>query len=130
VGQLLKDESMEKTVMLFSTEFAPAGEAAVDGRKRISIGRAIDTLKNIGVIGDETAVRFAIYTNQAGQILLSPEISVPLYQAWEYQGENIELTPELMALNFMTPTVDLSIAELDQQPDTREVGHKKTISNR
>jgi hypothetical protein len=73
---------VEKTPLLFSVDFSPVGEAAVDARKRISIGKAIDALKNIGIIASESTLRFAIYTNEAGQILLSPEISVPLHQNW------------------------------------------------
>ena len=42
-------------------------------------------------------IRFAIYCNRAGQILLSPETTIPLYEAWLYKNK-IALTRVLRGI--------------------------------
>jgi len=67
-----------------SDRFELIGEAGLDDRKRVSLTKAIDKVKEI--LGSGEGVRFSIYTNEAGQILLSPEISVPAHEAWLYRN--------------------------------------------
>lgn len=59
--------------------FQRVGEVALDERKRISLAKVIDRAKKI--VGDRE-VRFGIYVNEAGQFLLSPEVSVPAHEIW------------------------------------------------
>jgi hypothetical protein len=66
--------------------FRRIGEATLDERKRISLTKAIDSLKR--TLGDKLApdVRFGIYVNDVGQVLLSPEVSVPIHELWLYRN--------------------------------------------
>jgi hypothetical protein len=66
--------------------FRRIGEATLDERKRISLTKAIDSLKR--ALGDklDPDVRFGIYVNDVGQVLLSPEVSVPMHELWLYQN--------------------------------------------
>ena len=34
----------------------------------------------------DSAIRFGIYVNDAGQVLLSPEVSVPMHELWLYRN--------------------------------------------
>ena len=77
-------ESKQSSVLL-SERFERLGEAGVDERKRLSLSKAFDWLSRLlGKQAEE--LRFAIYANEAGQILLSPEISVPLHEAWLFKN--------------------------------------------
>ena len=66
--------------------FRRIGEATLDERKRISLTKAIDSLKR--ALGDQLDpdVRFGIYVNDVGQVLLSPEVSVPMHELWLYRN--------------------------------------------
>ena len=66
--------------------FKRIGEATLDERKRISLTKAIDSLKR--TLGDklDPDVRFGIYVNDVGQVLLSPEVSVPIHELWLYRN--------------------------------------------
>jgi hypothetical protein len=66
--------------------FRRIGEATLDERKRISLTKAIDSLKR--TLGDQLDpdVRFGIYVNDVGQVLLSPEVSVPMHELWLYRN--------------------------------------------
>ena len=66
--------------------FRRIGEATLDERKRISLTKAIDSLKK--TLGDQLDpdVRFGIYVNDVGQVLLSPEVSVPMHELWLYRN--------------------------------------------
>jgi hypothetical protein len=66
--------------------FRRIGEATLDERKRISLTKAIDSLKK--TLGDQLDpdVRFGIYVNGVGQVLLSPEVSVPMHELWLYRN--------------------------------------------
>ena len=78
------------TATILNKSFKRVGDAALDERKRISLTRALESLKEI--LGNENeldaAVRFGIYVNDAGQLLLTPEVSVPMHEAWLYQRKN------------------------------------------
>lgn len=65
--------------------FEPFGESALDERKRITLTKAVDALRDR--FKEEPAkIRFAIYLNKAGQILLSPEVAIPLHEAWLFKN--------------------------------------------
>ncbi|MGB8682382.1 MAG: hypothetical protein WCD12_05815 [Candidatus Binatus sp.] len=75
-----------KTASKLKENFKRVGEATLDERKRISLTKAIDSLRSI--LGDQIDpdVRFGIYVNDVGQVLLSPEVSVPMHELWLYRN--------------------------------------------
>jgi hypothetical protein len=75
-----------KTATKSKENFRRIGDATLDDRKRISLTKAIEFLKR--TLGDklDAEVRFGIYVNAAGQVLLSPEVSVPVHEAWLYRN--------------------------------------------
>jgi hypothetical protein len=75
-----------KAATILNRRFRRVGDAALDDRKRISLTKPLEFLKER--LGDqlEAEVRFGIYVNDAGQVLLSPEVSVPMHEAWLYQN--------------------------------------------
>ena len=77
-------------VPILSDKFERVGETGFDERKRVSLSKVADRLNEIlrRVSGSEKSseLRFIIYTNDVGQILLSPEIGVPLHEAWLYKN--------------------------------------------
>ena len=79
---------MRKGTVLLDESFKRIGEVAVDERKRVSLTKALDSLKEI--LGNESeldeAIRFGVYVNDAGQVLLSPEVSVPMHELWLYKN--------------------------------------------
>jgi len=81
---------MPRSSAILSEKFERVGETGFDERKRVSLSKVVDRLNHIlrGVSGEDKAreLRFIIYTNDVGQILLSPEIGVPLHEAWLYEN--------------------------------------------
>ena len=75
---------------ILSDKFERVGETGFDERKRVSLSKVADRLSEIlrRVSGNEKSseLRFIIYTNDVGQILLSPEVGVPLHEAWLYKN--------------------------------------------
>ncbi|MGH7778222.1 MAG: hypothetical protein ACREQR_00130 [Candidatus Binataceae bacterium] len=67
---------------LIDREFQSAGHGAVDERGRISLTKALAPGRRRLAGREKDSLRFAIYINSAGQILLSPELSIPLHEAW------------------------------------------------
>lgn len=66
--------------------FKPVGKATLDNKKRIALTKAIEALRD--VFGDDLEnLRFEISYNKAGQILLSPEVTVPLHEVWLYKNK-------------------------------------------
>lgn len=53
-------------------------ETDLDGKKRITLGSAIP--------GPAAGVRYRVFKNDLGQILLDPVKSVPAYEAWVYEN--------------------------------------------
>ncbi len=76
------------TATILNVSFRRIGDATLDERKRISLTRALESLKEI--LGNEieldAAVRFGIYVNDLGQVLLTPEVSVPMHELWLYRN--------------------------------------------
>jgi hypothetical protein len=75
---------MGKKDIILSEHFQAVGEVGPDERKRISLAKALEALK--GLFGECEGLRFAVYFNEAGQILLSPKVSVPAHELWLYRN--------------------------------------------
>jgi hypothetical protein len=77
---------MERTAIILNESFKRIGEVSLDERKRVSLSKALESVKD--VLGDaiDESIRLAVYINQAGQLLLSPEISVPVHELWLYRN--------------------------------------------
>jgi hypothetical protein len=75
-----------RTVAKSKEKFRRIGDATLDERKRISLTKAIGVLKK--ALGDklDADVRFGIYVSDTGQVLLSPEVSIPMHEAWLYRN--------------------------------------------
>jgi hypothetical protein len=75
---------------ILSDKFERMGETGFDERKRVSLskvaGRLNEILRRVSGTEESSELRFVIYTNDVGQILLSPEIGVPLHEAWLYKN--------------------------------------------
>jgi hypothetical protein len=69
---------------ILSDRFETLGEVAVDDRNRISLSKALESIK--GLFENAEGLRFLVQVNEVGQVLLSPVVSVPLYEAWLYKN--------------------------------------------
>ncbi len=79
---------MSQKFKILSDEFEFVGEGGVDERKRLSLTKALGTLKErLGELGDSLeALYFRVYVNAAGQILLDPAVTVPVREMWLYRN--------------------------------------------
>jgi hypothetical protein len=59
-------------------------ESGLDERNRISLSKVLPALKKS--LPPKSALRFMLYVNQTGQILLEPSVSIPLREAWLYKS--------------------------------------------
>ena len=75
-----------KASILLNQSFKRVGEVAPDERKRVSLSKALESLREIFGKERDAAVRFGVYVNDAGQVLLSPEVSVPMHELWLYRN--------------------------------------------
>jgi hypothetical protein len=77
---------MAQMAAVLNESFRRIGEVSLDERKRVSLTKALESLKQI--LGGEldSAIRFGVYVNDAGQVLLSPEVSVPMHELWLYRN--------------------------------------------
>lgn len=72
-------------VPVLDVNFEPVGEGALDKKNRVPVTRALRALRDL--FGEDLSrLRFTIASNKAGQILLSPEASVPAHEAWLYKN--------------------------------------------
>ena len=72
-------------VAVLDKHFEPVGEGALDKKNRVPVTRALRTLREL--FGEDLSrLRFTIASNKAGQILLSPEATVPAHEAWLYKN--------------------------------------------
>src|ERR1700758_1683994 len=71
---------MTNETPILSDRFEVIAEVGVDERNRISLTKALYSLR--GLFQNQKDLRFVIQVNDAGQLLLSPVISVPLHEAW------------------------------------------------
>jgi len=70
---------------LIDEDFELLGEGALDSRNRIPLTKAVEALQK--QFGDVlSGLRFTIYQNKAGQVLLSPATQVPLHEAWLFKN--------------------------------------------
>ena len=77
---------MSRTVALLDARFERVGEGVIDSRKRILLTKAIEILRD--VLGEElNETHFIIACNKAGQILLSPAVTIPLHEVWLYKNK-------------------------------------------
>src|SRR5438552_4112609 len=75
---------MAETV-LRDQEFELFGETTIDDRKRITLTKAIEVLRE-RFKEEPGKIHFSIYLNRAGQILLSPETTIPLDEVWLFRN--------------------------------------------
>jgi hypothetical protein len=72
-----------------SNKFQRVGDVALDARKRVSLAKAVAALNGTLVkksrANKSCALRFEIHLNDAGQILLSPQV-IPPEEAWLYNN--------------------------------------------
>src|SRR5271169_6671613 len=79
----------KKSSVIVSNNFERIGETGFDERKRVSLTKVVDHLAGLlRQFSEEEAseLRFIVYANDAGQVLLSPKIGVPLHEAWLYKN--------------------------------------------
>jgi hypothetical protein len=55
-----------------------ARDVRPDAKKRVTLGKAL--------AGLDEEVRFDVYRNETGQIVLDPQVSVPASEAWLYRN--------------------------------------------
>jgi hypothetical protein len=71
-------------------KFRYVGESGLDDRKRVTLGKAlVDKIDALAT--RKGGVRFKIYVNDYGEVLLSPQVSIPLRELW------LHLNPEAAA---------------------------------
>src|SRR5574337_1667434 len=71
---------------LLDEHLTSVGNGTLDSKRRIALTKAIEALQ--AVIGEDVErLRFKIACNKAGQILLSPEATIPLHEAWLYSNK-------------------------------------------
>jgi hypothetical protein len=66
--------------------FKTVGRAALDSKNRLSLTRAVKEMVHLLKPGDLEGLTFKIQLNEEGQVLLSPEVSVPLKEAWLFHN--------------------------------------------
>ena len=72
-------------VAVLDKHFEPVGEGALDKKNRVPVTKALGALRDL--FGEDLSqLRFRIASNKAGQILLSPEVTVPAHEAWLYKN--------------------------------------------
>jgi hypothetical protein len=82
VGKWVIGVANNETIL--SDRFEVVGEVAMDDRNRISLTKALESIK--GLFQNTEGLRFSVHVNEVGQLLLSPVVSVPLYEAWLYKN--------------------------------------------
>ncbi len=82
----LKPVTTAKMIAVLSEHFTRVGEVSLDERNRVSLTKALESLKRmLGAVAEEPS-RFSVFVNEAGQLLLSPEVSVPMHELWLYRN--------------------------------------------
>lgn len=72
------------TKVLYDTDFELIGEASLDSRNRVALTKAVEALRQR--FGSVEKLHFAVMCNKDGQILLVPETTIPLREAWLYRN--------------------------------------------
>lgn len=76
------------TAFLIDQRFEEIGQTALDNKQRVTLKKAIEVLRQNFGPDVELKVRFTIACNSAGQILLSPETTIPLHEAWLHKNKD------------------------------------------
>jgi hypothetical protein len=79
------ENTMAPNEALLDDEFQLVGETTPDERRRVTISKALEALKE-RFHEEPERIHFMVYFNKAGQILLSPETTIPLREAWLYKN--------------------------------------------
>jgi hypothetical protein len=80
-----EESAMAAQPRLIDEEFELRGEGSLDSRNRLPLTKVVEALR--AQFGDAVSeLRFTIYQNKAGQVLLSPATSVPLHEAWLFKN--------------------------------------------
>lgn len=69
---------MKKKNVIRESNFEEYGEAKVDSKNRITLGRTCSGKVSC----------YKIYRNSMGQIVLDPHVSIPAHEAWLYQNKD------------------------------------------
>lgn len=79
---------MSRRVRALKEEFKFVGEGGIDERKRLSLAKALGTIKErLGELGAPLEdLHFRVYVNSAGQVLLDPALTVPVREMWLYRN--------------------------------------------
>ena len=77
---------MAAKAVLLDNDFEVIGTSTIDDRKRVALTKAIDILLQAHN-EDLKKIHFVVNLNKAGQILLSPESTVPLHEVWLYKNK-------------------------------------------
>jgi hypothetical protein len=79
---------MSRKARVLKGEFEFVGESGIDEGKRLSLAKALGTLKErLGELGAPLEdLHFQIYVNSAGQVLLDPTLTVPVREMWLYRN--------------------------------------------
>jgi len=77
---------MERTAIIINESFKRLAEVSLDERKRVSLSKALESVKAVFGVAIDESLRLAVYMNEAGQLLLSPEVSVPMHELWLYRN--------------------------------------------
>ena len=72
---------------LIDEKFEEIGQTSLDTKQRVTLKRAVDVLRQHFGSDVELKVRFTVACNSAGQILLSPETTIPLHEAWLHKNK-------------------------------------------
>lgn len=78
---------MRRLAFVLDQNFEEIGQASLDEKKRVTLKKAIDVLRQNFGSAVESKVSFVVSCNSPGQILLSPETTVPLHEAWLYKNK-------------------------------------------
>src|SRR5262245_32044628 len=69
------------------TLFKQIGEGTLDNRKRLGLTKVVDMLQELfGSTVQAERLVFTIHFNKDGQILLVPETTIPLREAWLHRN--------------------------------------------
>lgn len=63
------------------TDFEQVAEVKLDSKKRIYLGKLVETTPSI--------VLYKVYRNAGGQIILDPQVTVPASEAWIYRNKKV-----------------------------------------
>jgi hypothetical protein len=76
---LEKRQAYEGGAVVSTADFHDTGkEIELDKKRRVTLGSAVSQLG--------PGVRYHVFTNELGQVLLDPVKSVPAYEAWVYEN--------------------------------------------